>query len=511
MQDYICKATDNAFLFTKIKEVLNFAINNITRIRSGCTGSDEIYVANVKWSDKIVAETLILLLLLFRNVESRQSFLQEIDLLCKLIIPLSRTPLQKIEILKTPRMVLPFAYAHILLNTLGYFDEEFNYIVANAISSEKLHVSERISFREMDLKWGLSLFDPSLGLDLKELSKLSILERNASIMDMCREDEYAFTHSIFYTTDFGTLPLPENLNSNKINNIIDGCLAKNILVEDIDLLGEFLICSIITKNTESIYFETGLHYYITVWDSLGFLPGPTFNKEEYIKLTGEEATSYVYKHIYHTYYVGGILCTILYNFNAKSNIVSHGTNGSPLYDRSLKDLQSKLKVLSANAFKFCKQNFEIGGVKDKIKVFQKHKKESEPSETLFKYLSQHAHLHKFLATFSIYDPQFKKFVFDTYLIEAVRNNNLPALVDLILDIIDCEIPPTYTFFEALNFLTRQELQSGSMSGFFFIDCEVSENTRCLFELKIAYCLSKVAAYLEKFTTVKNYINGINFL
>lgn len=312
------------YLISKIKQVLDFAIKNIWKINSNFENLDESYVGNVKWSDKIFAETCILLFLISRNPKLKSNFISEIEILCNLISPLCRTSYYKSEILKFPRLLMPYGFGHIMLNKLGYYDEEFDLIVSNAVESKKYNTSERIPYREMDLRWMLSQYDSNLLIDMEDVIKVSILNTNASVIDMSRNDEYAFTHALFYSTDFGESFLPKSLSQSKINKVLNGGLAKNILKEVLDILGEFLICSNLTRNTDSFYYLEGLKYLFNIWDRLGFLPSPTFSVEEYSNLSSKESTAYIFKNIYHTYYVGGILCcTLLSKTNSQPKKVKH--------------------------------------------------------------------------------------------------------------------------------------------------------------------------------------------
>lgn len=117
-------------------------------------------------------------------------------------------------------------------------------------------------------------------------------------------------------------------------------------------------------------------------------------------------------------------------------------------------------------------------------------------QKLVRYLSNYQHLQLIYDMSGLKDKPIQVLIFDSLLIQAIQSQNLPFLCELLLDITTYKIKLSNIFFEAVNYLIRQELLTGSSTGFFFIDKSVSEKTRFLFELKIALCLSKIAEYLK---------------
>lgn len=489
-------------LIEKILSVLNFSIKAVKHLKLNFEKWDEVYEENIRLPDKLIAETAILALLIFRVKHLSLDINDTLNTLCELLIPLSRTNAYRTEILRSPQTVVTFGLAHMALSKLGYVDENFNLITINAFNSDKFNIGERTTYRNMDLRWIEYIYKNSLELEMDDLIKSSIISSNASALDMTREDQYALTHSLFYISDFGNLKLNDQIDIDKLNTNINGCIAKNLLTEDLDILGELLISSLICDNQNSFYFKIGIEHYINAWNNLGFLYSPSFSKKEFSNLADNARTTYVFKNLYHTYYVGGIFSSLLLLKIDKNNFLSSDkfTNkSSSLVDFSINESIKNIDRISERAFAYCKQNMnEYDSALNEMVNAQLFNLNDEYSikECVNKYLQYHTHLKDIYLATQLSEEQAVQVILDCLLIENVTKYNLPDLCSIFWDFITYKQPISHLFLESVNFFIRQELLSGSITGCFFSNDNCSEKTKYLFELRVAYCLTNVSDYLR---------------
>ncbi|PXV60037.1 hypothetical protein CLV62_13225 [Dysgonomonas alginatilytica] len=114
---------------------------------------------------------------------------------------------------------------------------------------------EIIPFRKMDLEYNLYLASSYLNKDGKDyakmqnISKTSILASKFDLINFSISEEYALTHSLFYLSDFGERPIFTD-NNDEIEHSLLTLTLKNILANDMDLLGEYIInlCNLNINN-----------------------------------------------------------------------------------------------------------------------------------------------------------------------------------------------------------------------------------------------------------------------
>lgn len=131
---------------------------------------------------------------------------------------------------------------------------------------------------------------------LDRCAEFSILNTSYDVSNYTVFDEYAITHSIFYLTNMGERPI----NFDKFENL-ECCLYalayKNLLANDLDLLGEYLIDLCCCKLNNSQILQSLLNYILNNQRQDGVFPAPQrgrTNDEENI-----DNIQYVIKH-YHT-------------------------------------------------------------------------------------------------------------------------------------------------------------------------------------------------------------------
>lgn len=117
-------------------------------------------------------------------------------------------------------------------------------IIRNSYKKAYDITPELLPYRLLDVEHMISLTKRYTGVNIREkICKdvfKTILTSNYDILYWGINEEYALTHSIFYATDFGKYKLPQKLKQ-KISRNIRVLAANKLVVNDFDLLGEYII------------------------------------------------------------------------------------------------------------------------------------------------------------------------------------------------------------------------------------------------------------------------------
>jgi hypothetical protein len=126
-----------------------------------------------------------------------------------------------------------------LLNDLGRHNCKFDEVAFSAWRKLFLDSSERSPFQLMEVQWSAKV----LGIKnpLNDTGQSCLLLRKTCPLLMSAEDGYAFTHSVFYITNFGHSRLPTKINTNDVWEAIESGILWSLLRFDFDLLGEFML------------------------------------------------------------------------------------------------------------------------------------------------------------------------------------------------------------------------------------------------------------------------------
>ncbi len=81
---------------------------------------------------------------------------------------------------------------------------------------ERFDIRERYPHRILERLWVLGLYDIPTPVVPAEVAGLSILSGDADALTMTDSDAYAYTHAIFYLSDFGRTPLPPGLDGARV-------------------------------------------------------------------------------------------------------------------------------------------------------------------------------------------------------------------------------------------------------------------------------------------------------
>ena len=138
---------------------------------------------------------------------NRPAVRARVDALAALLLPLVRLERVMLNMALNPALVFKFAAPHVLLTKLGYGDEAFDRFLESCLASEAGDGQERPPSARVERQWLSSLHtgeDTAAGWQT-ELAR-SVLEAPLDILGGRRDDAYAWTHLLMYSTDFGNQP-----------------------------------------------------------------------------------------------------------------------------------------------------------------------------------------------------------------------------------------------------------------------------------------------------------------
>jgi hypothetical protein len=299
----------------RLQDVLAFAEKNLRSIETNSshwtTKGDEF----VTFSDKIVLETSLLLLLAARVAKQFPPMTASIIQLATMIAPRARSERVRAMLQRFPHTAVSLGIPHLVLTRLGYEDKEFDDLVSELFDSGTPFASERVPFRIMDARWVHALQNATSKSDFFDVVSISLLGSRTHAIYMSRTDAYALTHAVMYATDFGLRPLPKGVDLSRVASLIDSAVAWNLDAVDFDLLGELLIAAIASGLPPTPHTIAAWEFLHATWAKFGFLPSPTFRASTFDGLADDAKRAYSFEHTYHTTYVAGMLCALLLNMN----------------------------------------------------------------------------------------------------------------------------------------------------------------------------------------------------
>ncbi len=258
--------------------------------------------------EKPVAETAMLVYAA-SGCGHRPNVASRVNELARLLVPHARSERVLIDIALHPSLAFKFSVPHVLLTRLGYRDASFDGFLRSCLSSQARNGHERPPSASLERRWISSLWT---GQDTDTASRTdllnSVLNWPVDILGGLRDDAYAFTHLIFYCTDFGF----QNRRLPRRRSIILGeassLLARYMDGEDYDLAGEILLAWPLTGAAWTPSAAFGFRVLASVEDQVGMLPCGNINVARLTKMEGEERSRYALGTAYHTAYVMGFLC-----------------------------------------------------------------------------------------------------------------------------------------------------------------------------------------------------------
>jgi hypothetical protein len=203
------------------------------------------------------------------------------------------------------------------------------------------------------------------------------------------------------------------------------------------------------------------------WDELGFLPSPSFDSKAYGALEDNQARAYAFRHVYHTEYVGGILCAVLLCTRAGQEIAPalQPCDNDDLAKRCQRTLsRSRAYWKGQRGESIAPNASNIRGYlrsQDALLLVETRLTESRTAggrnNPLWREVCSRTELDR---------REVAEVLFDGLLIHAAREYELATLASTLCDIGRLSMPVTPTAIEATEFLLRQQLPSGAIGAQF---------------------------------------------
>jgi hypothetical protein len=260
-------------------------------------------------AEKVVAEAAMLILCAASVEDVDPEIDKRIRALAELIVGRARSASVLAGICLEPGLARDHALAHLVLTRLGYPDNTTDRLLIESLRMGRGFGPERLPHRELEQEWLARLAadadppKPDPGLPGR-----SMLGRPLDVLTSTRDDIYAFTHAVMYMTDLGERLVELPRSAQEIGADAEAALAYALDIDDLDLAAEVLLTWPMLRIPWSQGACVGFGVIASAADELGFVPGPSFDKEHYQGLTGYRRDDYALSSSYHTNLVWGFLC-----------------------------------------------------------------------------------------------------------------------------------------------------------------------------------------------------------
>lgn len=279
--------------------------------------------------EKVVAEAAMLAHVAAR-ASAADAVRDRVAALAAQLAPLARSSRVLADAALEPGRAFTYAVPHVLLTGLGHPDEECDRFLRSrcerALSTWRdLPPSAELERAWVSRLWGWDEAGPELLAG----------PHFATLPPICggsREDVYAFTHQLFYLTDFGRRPRVR-LGCSRADLIaqVEGLVLRFLDAEDYDLVGELLMTwpELGAPWTPTAAFA--FRVLARVEDEVGVLPCGNADPERLSGLTGADRVRYARATGYHTGFVMGFLCAAALGSGAPppTGIEDGGEPGAP--------------------------------------------------------------------------------------------------------------------------------------------------------------------------------------
>jgi hypothetical protein len=261
--------------------------------------------------EKVVAETAMLLHCAAAVQHVDRRIRDAVADIAVGLIPRARGEAVLAAICLDPGLALDHAFAHILLSGLGYPDAAVDDLLAASIALGPGFGPERLPHRCLEQEWLMRVWTAGGPRRCPETPHLahSLLGRPLDALGASRIDLYAFTHAVMYASDLGSrrLQLPRSTDDVEADAVAG--LAYSLGAADPDLTAELLLTWPMLGLEWNTAAAFGFQWLADVDDTLGFLPGSSFDPARYHALAGDEQPRYALVTCYHTVFVMGFLCS----------------------------------------------------------------------------------------------------------------------------------------------------------------------------------------------------------
>ncbi|MFF9107725.1 DUF6895 family protein [Streptomyces sp. NPDC014805] len=143
--------------------------------------------------------------------------------------------------------------------------------------------------------------------DRASLSAGSVPALEPDPLSLDDDEVYAFTHAVFYATDFGADDVPPG---GALRDTVRVLLASHLIGGHLDLLAELLLCADLTGLGETDLARRSWAALASARRPDGAVPGPVHRPAVLSGLTGEKAEAYLFGTCYHTTLATGLAAVV---------------------------------------------------------------------------------------------------------------------------------------------------------------------------------------------------------
>jgi hypothetical protein len=261
--------------------------------------------------EKLISETAFLLYAASQISSSHgmRDVKVKVDRVAKRLLPHARSERLLLGLCLEPTLVWDYAQAHVCLRSLGYGDVETDTLLRQTLRAHVHCGRERTPHRQLEQEWIASMWRGARLRNGHSAAALtSALNLPMDVLSGSREDVYAFTHAVMYTSDFNRYPHRLPRARHVILAEAEAMLARCLDDQDYDLAGEVLLTWPLTGKTWTPAAVFGFGVLMRIEDEAGFLPSAATRLDRLSKLEGNARTDYLLAAAYHTAYVMGLLC-----------------------------------------------------------------------------------------------------------------------------------------------------------------------------------------------------------
>lgn len=475
-----------ALVRDRFVSVLQFAVEHVSRLGAYAVHWTDKPDDVVRVEDKVLAETAILCLLAARVAAPGSPEAGLVNELTDLLEAAIDTGRLTAVLLRCPHAAPALGLPHVVLGSLGRGDAGVHEILRRIFAADLACTMERLPYRAMEVRWVESLLAPTPctpAVNVADLLPLNVLSKPVHPISMTRATGYALTHGIMYATDFGAEPLDHGFDVDVLRARLDAALAWTIVNEDLDLMAEFIIAATLLRQPWSPYAWSAWDLCNTVWASLGLLPSPSFDAKEFGRLTGEAASAYAFRHVYHTTYVVGLLGAVLLSMDGALG----GPWTWPRLDTATTAEACTDAVKRARVFARCGTDPAPNG------VAPHHDPLDVVTGVVASILPDHVYWRDALLRADRDREVLTQVLGDSAIIHAARVYDLPKMLTALNTVIALPGPPSLTVLEGVSFLARQQFPDGCI-GAQFATAEARASTAAVEATRT------IADYLEAYAT-----------
>jgi hypothetical protein len=435
--------------------------------------------------DKILSETAVLLLIAHRALRRAPVLSASVTTLAETLSPLVRSERARALLLRSPRSTSTFFLPHVMLTLAGYpddaFDRHFDFTPADQWLG-----GERVAFRIAEARW-LEGVVTGQAPEFADLLPFSVFAGDMDPFEMDRTDLYAFTHWLFYVTDFASRPVPSRIRR-QAAALLDGALAWQIASEDLDLLAELLMVQAILGGPLSDHAASSWAVLTSAWEKFGFVPSPGFQASSFRALSGLGQEAYATANIYHTQFVFGMLAALIVHGAAAADT-------EPEEPEACDDdvVAACRRAVSRAAVFVGESDLPLG---ERRALLHEQTPGSCWNELLTLIPQQNGEAPFWTQAMSqLAEPGRSGVGIDALLVQAARRYDLDRVAKLVALTVAHSIAPSTTFRRAVLWLTRQQTPEGAIGAHFVNQENIHKAEAKLVTAVVADLLDQAGSYL----------------